>query len=142
MISHSSFKNKLLMEQQLSSLDTQARIIWSSSFIQPKKSTYKPGGTALVIFGSISDRMRDHGYDKLGRWCWIILQGEDNKEILIIIIYQCCTHPTNAHGCTAFNQQKIQLSSMNSPDTNPRNNFYSDLRILLQKNQNKEVMIM
>ena len=125
-----------MMDQKLSSLDVQAQIFWSSSSIQSKKSTFKPGGTALVIFGSIADRIKDHGYDPLGRWCWIILQGRDNKEILIIIIYQCCTHPTNAHGCTAFHQQQIQLSSMDRPDTNPRKNFYSDLRLLLQKNQN------
>ena len=130
------------MDQKLSSLDIQARIIWSSSSISPKKSTFKPGGTALVIFGSIADRIKDHGYDPLGRWCWVNLQGKDNKEILIINIYQCCTHPTNAHGCTAFHQQRIQLSSMNRPDTNPRKNFYSDLRLFLQNNQNREVLIM
>ena len=65
---HSSFHNRLLMDQQLSSLDVRARIIWSTSSIQPKKTTFKPGGTALVIFGSIADRIKEHGYDQLGRW--------------------------------------------------------------------------
>ena len=59
------------------------------------------------------------------------LNAKGNKEILIISLYQCCKQPTNKVGNTSFHQQRILLYEMNRRDTDPRKNFYKDLRKLI-----------
>ena len=51
---------------------------------------YKPGCTAIVAFGKTARRVIQQGIDDLGRWFWMAFEREDNKVMLIIIIYHCC----------------------------------------------------
>ena len=75
-------------------------------------------------------------------------EGEDNKVILVMSIYQSCKNPTNPQGKTAFHQQETMLSEMNREDCDPRRNFYIDMCkfiknfIKKEKKKDKQVLPM
>ena len=77
--------------------------MWGASTIDVG-SEYKPGGTGIVAFGKTARRVIQQGMDTLGRWSWMAFEGEDNKVILVMSIYQSCKNPTNPQGKTAFHQ--------------------------------------
>ena len=74
--------------------DRASKLVWGASRIDVG-SEYKPGGTAVVAFRKIARRVIQQGIDDLGRWSWMAFEGEDNRVILIMSIYQCCKNPTN-----------------------------------------------
>ena len=45
--------------------DQRAKDIWGNSYLN-MTSDYKPGGTGIVTFGSVSGRIKKAGYDKMG----------------------------------------------------------------------------
>ena len=53
-------------------------------------SDYKPGGTGIVTFGSVSGRIKKAGYDKMGRWTYQVFEGSDDNIAIIFSIYNCC----------------------------------------------------
>ena len=81
----------------------------------------------MVAFGKTARRVIQQGNDDLGRWSWMAFEGEDNKMILIMNIYQYCKNTTNPQGYTAYCQQRIILSERNRNDCDPRLNFYKDM---------------
>ena len=97
--------------------------MWGASKIDVG-SEYKPGGTGIVAFEKTARRVIQQGMDALGRWSWMAFEGEDNKVILVMSIYQSCKNLTNPQGKTAFHQQKTMLSEMNREDCDPQRNFY------------------
>ena len=116
----------------LRQIDKKAKAVWNSS---TKSSTneYKAGGTSICTFGNTAGRVKKHGEDKLGRWCWQILEGSKRRDILVVSVYQCCKNPTNKHGSTAYHQQEALLSELNREDTNPRRNFLRDMKDFLHQ---------
>mmetsp|Transcript_56991 Transcript_56991/g.64451 ORF Transcript_56991/g.64451 Transcript_56991/m.64451 type:complete len:119 (-) Transcript_56991:2-358(-) len=64
-------------------------------------------------------------------------KGEDNKVILIMIIYQCCKNSTNPQGKTAYHQHEIMSSERNRNDCDPRQNYYKDMCKFLRQFQKK-----
>ena len=111
--------------------------MWGASRIDVC-SEYKPGGTVVVAFGKTARRVIQQGIDDLGRWSWMVFEGEDNKVILVMSIYQCCKNPTNPQGKTAFHQQETMLSEMNRNDCDPRRNFYKDMCKFIKSFEKKE----
>ena len=145
LISRASLKpnlntNRTKVRQQLFKLTKQHVqhfcSIWATSDTE-SVNDYMPGGVGLLAKNTLVSRIKGKGRDKLGRFCYILLQGQDKREILIVVIYQCCTWPTNLTGNSAFSQQEILLSQMDRPTTNPRANFYQDLCKLIQDCQTK-----
>jgi hypothetical protein len=112
-------------------IDKSSRSIWGTSQI-PADSDYKPGGTAIISKGKIAGRVKKCGRDNLGRWTYQLLDGQGEKDILIVSIYQCCKQPTNPGKTTAYHQQIVLLSEMNRTDKDPRRNFYRDLKKFME----------
>ena len=73
------------------------------------------------------------GNDIYGRWSYQILDGKNGIDLLIVSIYQCCSHPTNTLGGSAHNQQQIQFIDEGPEDTDPRQNFSKDLHQFLHQ---------
>jgi hypothetical protein len=111
-------------------IDKSSRSIWGTSQL-PADSDYKPGGTAIISTGKIAGRVKKNGSDKLGRWTYQLLDGQGDKDILIICVYQCCKSPTPGK-TTAYHQQVVLLSEMNRTDKDPRRNFYRDLKKFME----------
>ena len=89
-------------------------------------SDYKPGGTGIVTFGSVSGRIKKAGYDKMGRWTYQVFEGGDDNIAIIFSIYNCCKNPSTRSKKTAYYQQEIMLSEINRTG-NPREYFKKDL---------------
>jgi hypothetical protein len=105
-------------------MDRSARGTWGTSQLPTSSdSNFKPGGTAIISTGKSAGRTKKNGSNKLGRWSYQLLDGQDDKDILICV-YQCCKTPTNPKGMTAYHQQEILLSEMDRTDTEPQQNFY------------------
>ena len=115
----------------------ESKSVWGASRIDVG-SEYKPGGTAVVAFGKIARRVIQQGIDDLGRWSWMVFEGEDNRVILVMSIYQCCKNPTNLQGKTAFHHQETMLSEMNRNNCDPRRNFYKDMYKFIRNFVKKE----
>ena len=114
------------------SMDRSSKAVWGTSLFTTD-SNYKPGGTAIVTRGKTAGRVKKSGSDKLGRWTYQLLDGQGNKDILIVSIYQCCKQPTNPGGHTAYHQQEVLLSERDSTDRDPRRNFFRDIKEFIKK---------
>jgi hypothetical protein len=103
-------------------MDRSARSTWGTSQL-PSDSEYKPGGTAIISTGKTAGRVKQSGSDPLGRWTYQLLDGQGDKDILIVSVYQCCKSPTNPKGLTAYRQQEVLLSESDKTDRDPRQKF-------------------
>ena len=93
-------------------MDQSSKSVWGASEIIVG-SDYNPGGARIVVFGKTARKMIQQGFDELGRWSWMALEGEDNRFISIMSIYQCCKNVTNPQGKTVYHQQETMLSERN-----------------------------
>ena len=115
--------------------DPKAKSTWSSSQV-PAVNTFKPGGTGMITYSRLASKVRQMGSDPMGRWTYRILNGKSDIELLVISIYQSCTHQGTDDGMTFHTQQKILLAQMDRPSLDPRPNFLSDLKSFLHKHIN------
>jgi hypothetical protein len=88
-------------------MDQSARSTWGTSQL-PSDSEYKPGGTAIISTGKTAGRVKQSGVDILGRWTYQLLDGQGDRDILLVSIYQCCKSQTNPTGLTAYRQQEVK----------------------------------
>ena len=118
------------MYKTLKKTDSFAKAVWANSPL-PSDTSFQPGGTSIVVFGKLASRVKTTGQDPLGRWSYVILEGKDGKEIIVISVYQSCK--TTNDGINTFHtQQKILLSLQNKTDITPRANFTKDLNAFIQ----------
>ena len=111
-------------------MNNQSRAVWGTSQVIVEND-FKPGGTAIISQGKTGGRVKKSGIDTMGRWTYQVLDGQGEKDILIVSAYQCCKQPTNPRGITAYHQQQIMLSETDRVDRDPRRNFYRDLKSFL-----------
>lgn len=106
---------------------TQATIQLSSSF-EPATNQYKPGGTGILILGSLTSRLEPNGKggDTLGRWTYTSFRRKHLPPVTVISVYQVCPRPTNVIGNTAYHQQQRALNKAGR-SLSPRKAFMTDL---------------
>ena len=109
-----------------------SRMYFSTSPIK-FKSTFKPGGTAIIAQGSITGKIMNHHNDHLGRWTHITLQGKRSQHITVIVCYQCVPKDVRYAGPkTVFSQQHSILGQTHHHiNACPRKHFKDDLSKLL-----------
>ena len=112
-------------------VDREARSVWSTSLV-PSKSDFKSGGSGIVTFGRVAPRIKESGTDRMGRWCYQVLEGK-GREILLVNVYQVCVQTADGK-LTASQQQRIMLSEENR-EADPRKYFKKDLIQLLRKHK-------
>jgi hypothetical protein len=105
-------------------------VLTMASSTIPAATTYKPGGTASIAMGDITERLSEHGSDDLGRWSFMKFQGRSGRVVTYITAYQVCVR-------MAFHQQETLLRRQKRSDINPRKNFHSDLKQFIQRCQQR-----
>ena len=78
-------------ETMASYFDTEVdlRSVSSYNTTEKPKGHYQPGGTAIVATNTLSGYIKNTGVDyrKLGRWSWMLLEGEPGHRTRIIQVY-------------------------------------------------------
>jgi hypothetical protein len=110
------------------------------------------GGTGAICFGETVGYIKKTGKDKegLGRWCWILLGGNNGHQTRIITAYNLCKNKAVNSGMT-YQQQRGYYITKRKDLTCPRKIFWRDLikqikswreagdRIILFMDHNKHV---
>jgi exonuclease III len=105
----------------------RSRLTIASSPIQ-FQNTWKPGGTSILSVGSITGRIKTHGSDPWGRWCYQIFQGSGGRRITIVSAYQVvANHSHNKGQYTAAAQQQSLLLRQSDKLQDPRQAFRRDI---------------
>ena len=104
-------------------------ILQLNSSTEPAINVYKPGGTGIMVLGSMASRLEPNGKggDPMGRWSYVHFRRKDLPTLTVIAIYQVCPRPTNSIGNTAYHQQERALHLEGRTQMNPRQAFTQDL---------------
>ena len=95
---------------------------------------YKPGGTLIMLTGSITGRIQLTGSDKWGRWSYQSLIGHNGPTLTVISAYQpVAMNFANRGSFTVAAQQRCLLLQSQDPLDNPRAAFRRDLKIFLNE---------
>ena len=88
----------------------------------PIKKYTKPGGNMMGISGPLISQIRQQVEDKYKRWCGFVLLGKDNREILVMTVYNVPQDtPT---GDNTLHAQQTSLHLLDSEvDPHPRKHF-------------------
>ena len=84
-------------------MERSVKAVWSASTCTVE-TEYKPGSTEIIAFGKTARIIIKQGFDDMGCYSWMAFEGETNKVVLIISIYQCCKQPINPTGIIAYHQ--------------------------------------
>lgn len=124
-------------------INSKQREIWEHSKIITAQSNfitasdYKPGGVLIGVTNDIVGRVHNHFSDHLGRWTGVSLSGKANKHLVIITAYQVVNNQTKHGARTAYKQQCTLLRQENISNPNPRKQFISDLKQVVQEHHRK-----
>ena len=111
-------------------VDKEAKSLWATSLVT-SASEFKAGGTGLVTFGRLAPRIKESRTDRLGRWCYQVME-ERGREVLLVNVYQVCKKLMSVDGkLTTAQQQRIMLSKENRDNRDPQKQFQKDLAKLL-----------
>ena len=97
-------------------------------------SSFKPGGTLMIVQRTVQCRINKQGSDELGRWTYIQLATKQDSMIYIVTIYKPCKSSFNHAGpMTVFRQQWTILRANGIRSPNPRSQFDQDLLEFVQQ---------
>ena len=71
----------------------QGQIVASST--RGIKVGYLPGGMKIVTRGRMTGRIAKQRVDEMGRFTWIMLNGKNRKQVMIISAYRVCKSGEN-----------------------------------------------
>lgn len=134
------------MEQISQQQHGQNRLVMASS--KNKTSTvYKPGGTAILACNAITNHIKSHTRDRMGRWVSMCISVSTSNKLRIIAAYQVCS-TTSTGTNTAAAQQLAQIieeqaKAGSTHRTSPREAFIQDLQtFILQAQQDGEDIVL
>ena len=92
----------------------------------------QPGGVGIIATENVHYRVQERGRDEtgLGRWCWVVLQGKQHHRTRLISAYRPCV---GSPGPTTVYQQHVRHLLRTGRDSEPRRQFYIDLRASIVK---------
>ena len=108
----------------------QGQIAASSS--RGSKEGYLPGGVAIITRGRMTGRIIKRGADEMGRYTWIVLNGRNGKQVMIISAYRTCKTGLRSGPHTAHMQQIKQLMKKGVVSPNLRKEVLSDLKRMIK----------
>lgn len=99
---------------------------------------YKPGGTGILVLGTLASKLETQGKggDTLGRWSFTSFRRRHFPPVTVISVYQVCPRPTNRIGNTAFHQQ-TRLLQQTGRNIHPRRAFVEDLQAFVSSLRTK-----
>ena len=106
----------------------------------PMVGEIQPGGTLTLICDKWTSRIIEKGSDPygMGRWSYLIMRGQDNKQILLVTAYRVCVQTISSAGPTTSTSQQFRFLSKEFRDANiyedpqPRKQFIIDLQAWLE----------
>ena len=134
--------------RELTAKSILRKVYWNGQMINassddPIPSAYKQGGSSMLVLnkpiGSIATTGIDHR--GLGRWSYVILNGRNNVNIVIITAYRVCQDTGTNGDLTAFQQQYRLLRRQNIIHPHPKKVFDQDLIFQLKEWTNKKYEI-
>ena len=112
----------------------------------PVKSAYKQGGTSQILLGNTIGAIQSNHTDErgLGRWVYTIINGKNNKKLVIVTAYRVCKDSMLKGHSTVYAQQYRILRRQNVTNPHPKQQFDKDLISLLQqwRKQQFEIILM
>ena len=116
------------------------KTVFSSSDV-PSTSKYKPGGTAMTLTVKWCGRAQSGaGKDPsgMGRWSYMVLEGKNGKELLVITAYRVSQVSMPQHGeGTTYHQEHMIMSKTGNINPNPRKQFILDMIKFIQDHQGR-----
>ena len=67
------------------------------------------------------------------QWCYQIMKGKSEIDLLVVSIYQSCRHQGTNNGMTFHTQQQLMLLELDRPNLHPRTNFHKDLQHFIKQ---------
>ena len=107
----------------------QGQIAASSSI--GSKEGYLPGGVAIITRGRMTGRIIKRGADEMGRYTWIVMNGRNVKQVMIISAYRTCKTSLRSGPHTAHMQQIKHLTKKGVVAPNLRKELLSDLKQMI-----------
>lgn len=106
----------------------------------PMVGEIQPGGTLTLINDKWTSRIIEKGSDPygMGRWSYVILRGQDGKQILLVTAYCVCVQATSSAGPTTSTSQQFRFLSKEFREANiyedpqPIKQFIIDLQAWLE----------
>jgi hypothetical protein len=96
-------------------------ILVCASMAVRSETDWKPGSTLLVVLPTWAPCVTKKSKDKLGRWCSVILQLKDARQIAFYSFYNCCKTRIEQAGIhTIYAQQWHVLRQRGNTSPDPR----------------------
>lgn len=108
----------------------ESKLYLSQTPLPSTLGSYKPGGTSVLVQGSLSPRIESHRLDSWGRWTSVILRGKSGHKLAVYSIYQVIH--SSWQSCAGTNTISAQHYALikqlyNDPSITPRKKFQEDL---------------
>ena len=65
-----------------------AKIIYAGMHNDDQNEYTQNGGVSLIINEKWAGRITESGGDKMGRWFWATMKGQENKTITVVVMYR------------------------------------------------------
>ena len=90
---------------------------------------HQPGGTLLTVNGDTARRHKAGNGDRMGRLCWMTLQGERDEGVLILSAYRVVHEKSDNPGPnTAYAREYSTLRSEGMKDPRPRAEVLKEIK--------------
>ena len=103
----------------------------AASSLRGSKEGYLPGGTSIITRGRMTGRIIRRGADEMVRYAWIVLNGKNVKQVMIISEYRTCKANLKSGPHTAYMQQVKHLMKRGIVAPNPRKELLNDLKRMI-----------
>ena len=104
-------------------------------------NVYTPGGNAVWSSGLYTGRIKRKGQEKFGRWAYVVMQGRDKLEIMILSAYNTCKNAAEDGNTIAGQLMRAIHKEGCTKHHNLRKAFYHDLQEFIQNEQKKGIEI-
>ena len=90
----------------------------------------------MITYSCLASKVKQMGSRSHGQMDLSNSQWKSDIELIVISVYQSCTHQGTDGGMMFHTQQWILLAQMDCPSLDPRTNFLTDLKAFLHKHIN------
>ena len=86
-----NWKSKAVKRKWIAKVKQQlpnSKIIYAGMHHAENNEYNQHDGVCLIINEKWAGRITKCGGDKMGRWCWATIKGQENKTITVVVMYR------------------------------------------------------